>query len=595
MNPEFLLILAWLSVARCSSPTCRADVSEGENMSKCAPRQVALMQTNRVRTREVANATWQSSNQNDMPQQISTPQNLAHGVIEPKLNDVSWSEVQNAAFASIATLLDRFAYRKNGPEQQADLDQDHPWKQGLQNDTSVHLEISAWTVSFAAILYVGWSTRQQVKLMADAPSRIVTFIVLSIFVRCMDFSIVLPTVYDLVQQAGGSAAFSGSVIGASYTTAFIGVFMLNSAPFSKIYFRHLTLGCLAVLPLSSALYVVSSMSHEHLRLCLMFTARALSGVAEGILSTMHPAMLARVSHSEQLIDICALYTVSESLGYAVGPMVSSVWLQRIVPVMPTTFVDPLLVPVAGMAHLHLVVLAVAVFLIPGTQEVEDAKLAEEEEDEECKARQNHITSALFLLVAILTYFMSTALESATALVLEVQFSWSNTRIGYAIGLAFSTSILIHLFIKRSLRYFSDACLTLVALCVATLAVWFWLPTACPQCTDEHRCWLILGADAIIYGMLTLSIGNSEGLAMDLNKDEVNTICGFLTCSGSFASAISPAFSRYLVKTGGIEQYAVMQITICVGTLLFGTGAAVRYCHKLPLQLEDSEKDLSSKG
>ena len=51
-----------------------------------------------------------------------------------------------------------------------------------------------------------------------------------------------------VKEAGGSASFSGSVIGASYTTAFIGVFMLNSAPFNRMPFRHLTIGCLAVLP-----------------------------------------------------------------------------------------------------------------------------------------------------------------------------------------------------------------------------------------------------------------------------------------------------------------------------------------------------------
>lgn len=584
----FLMIFFILSLlGRCSATLDPWEVTTVErcDATEAADDHWSLTTQSLLQTSYISNSrlpiemtTRKTGEMEDKQTQTGTIANTEHDVVNSTASGMGPGETPQQHEQAPKIDSNEALFQSADPLQQALQKEERIGKQYLKIEESWQLVVGAWIVAASASLYVWWSVTQQVKQMKAVPRKVVSFIILSIFVRCIDFSIVLPTVYDLVKQAGGTASFSGLVIGAFYATAFIGVILLNSSPLSGMSFRRLTLGCLAVLPVSSCLYVSSSLAHGTVRLGLMTVARGLTGVVEGILSSNHPVMLARLSPASQLVDVCALYTVSESLGTALGPMVSSAWLQNIAPLLPKNVHAPLLLPVVGMCFIHCAILFVACIMIPENGAVEAAQNAEEEEEEseQSHTRWRSTISGLFVVVTILTYCMSTALESATALALEVQYYWSDTRVGYAIGLSFSFSILIHLLIKRCVTCISDALQTFFALICAIAMVWFWLPQACPYCTMPQRAMLILLSDAVIYGMLTLTVGNTEGIAMDFGTKHLNLIAGAFTCFGSLCSATSPAFARHLINVGGMEQYALAQLLVCGMTLFVCMGAVMAY-------------------
>jgi len=408
--------------------------------------------------------------------------------------------------------------------------------------------------------------------MPSVNGRVIGVILLGSFVRCLDYAVIIPTAWDLVASTGGNFAASGLIIGAYYASTIFGAGLLVALG-QKWSFHCITITACAVSALASGSYgLICLGSKGNIMLLRLFVARCVSGLAEGGVAQLHHSTLVRISPKESVVNVYTLVTLMEALGLSTGPMVSSILLQHFLPVLPIA--ADIATPAAGpfaIGLLHAVVMLLALKLLPGEHEMSCAikGLPAAPEDEDQSQSMPHSSrvfiASMFVMVSGLRYIVDAGIESATALVLELDYSWDLTTIGYMIGLCIGCYIPFYVCLESVGIHAGQKALQRSSLLAAFVMSWLLLPMMCSVLsrfflTPSCAVWIIT-SDAVVWPMMALANGFSDGHAYLLVPEHADSIAFSLTVLNALGYGIGPALARYIWATGGMQHYGALQITL----------------------------------
>ena len=188
--------------------------------------------------------------------------------------------------------------------------------------------------------------------------RVLIVIYISILVRCIDYTIIIPTVYGTAHRAHASAAVSGCIVGVYHGAGIFSCVLHAYTPIGSLSFRSCTFLCLATYPVGSLMYMLgASVQFGPATLSLTLISRGICGIAEGLIGTAHHSMLARLASANSQKDLFMLYTLVESMGAALGPITSSTLLLSVAPLVPS--LPQGAVPVLCMFVIHMLVFFLA--------------------------------------------------------------------------------------------------------------------------------------------------------------------------------------------------------------------------------------------
>jgi len=171
-------------------------------------------------------------------------------------------------------------------------------------------------------------------------------------------------------------------------------------------------------------------------------------------------------------------------------------------------------------------------------------------------------------------FLVSALEAATALILEKEFRMGTQEVGVAVGATFFVGLPITLLVDAARRghFISDVSLLSGAAAVATLASLMLFPMCstllghCGVHVPGLSVLLVLLADCVIFPAGYLANGILDGFAVQCSK--AGTFCcvenfrlmeGFL--QDAVARLIAPVIARTLVDRFGRLGYSAMQLSV----------------------------------
>jgi len=199
------------------------------------------------------------------------------------------------------------------------------------------------------------------------------------------------------------------------------------------------------------------------------------------------------------------------------------------------------------------------------------------DEDDCAVEQLDVATREDIWRASLVYgferaLIVSALEAGTALVLEIEFGWSTSSIGVAVGLAFFAAVPLALLggAVKSVRWFTMVQLMLLCAgtgCVASICFFPWVGAAL-SLGSNGSCLLILIADAIVFSAGYLSNGIVDGLAIRVSEvDSFYNSNNFILIreilQNLVARMLGPSLARFLLSFGGRSLYAALQQCISV--------------------------------
>jgi len=399
------------------------------------------------------------------------------------------------------------------------------------------------------------------------------------FVYMMTNSALIPLSYDITQKLGGGATLSGLLVGMMYVSTPLGfliarvVMRMGSQPFKRGFTSSCFL-CISVATLCTAVVVSPTCSYldKSTRLIILFTARAVLGLlAAGVASRR--MMMQSILPTGQNIGFNLGCNVALALGIGAGPPAVS-FISWMFDSHDTGIRDALALRLIAVVCFLVACLWWA--LTPNDlEELLDARRAEDANETQPSTtskispptKRNHQLWITALMLGTERATTISALEVATALLLEVEYGLSISAIGYIVGVAFVLGLPIVFVLDRFRHsaYISTETLLVVFMGTCAMATPFLFTGTSSflhQLLKVPRWTPLFFADALIFPAAFAMSGLADAIAM--NESDLDSIYNqenYIFASGvlqSLARGIGSPAARYLVYTGGQNVYASVQ-------------------------------------
>lgn len=403
------------------------------------------------------------------------------------------------------------------------------------------------------------------------------------------FTVVIPSSFDLLRDLGGTAVASGMMVG---------VFKLGHAIGATLYFvlakrhaeiwrnrsRSIMMTCAMVNTAAMALYVlvgaVAGRGSVHVdarrrMIYVLMLSRVLSGCAAGVRSMLQRAHVARLTPLGEKPLQQGRLIFSSVVGTGFGPLLASAAdilgayfgssAGRYDSVVMVSFMLVVSQPIAALCLEPLVAAQDELSL----DELPSGPVLD---DEESKRRR----SVMFfcLSFSLCRCVITSGLEVASAMILEVQMGWPREYLG-VIGVSFLAIIPVrHLCTK--LGWSAESVIrSLLGVALCGIIFLFPLPWLAAGSHTSHPALLsggvLLLGDTLVSGGFFLSDGLAQGILMQhllprsvsfLNVNTVN-LASVILMDG-FGRSIGPPLARLQVSHGGQSRYAFQQLIIALG-------------------------------
>lgn len=403
------------------------------------------------------------------------------------------------------------------------------------------------------------------------------------------FTVVIPSSFDLLQDLGGTAVASG---------AMVGVFKLGHAIGATLYFvlakrhaeiwrnrsRSIMMTCAMVNTTAMALYVLVGAvagrgpAHADARVRMIYVlmfSRVLSGCAAGVRSMLQRAHVARLTPLREKPLQQGRLIFSSVVGTGFGPLLASAadilgdyfgssagQYDSIVMVSLVLIVSQ---PIAALCLEPLVAAQDELSL----DELPSGPVLD---DDESKRRR----SVMFfcLSFSLCRCVITSGLEVASAMILEVQMGWPREYLG-VIGVSF-LAIIPGRHLCTKLGWSAESVIrSLLGVALCGIVFLFPLPWVAAGSHTPHTALLsggvLLLGDTLVSCGFFLSDGLAQGILMQhllprsvsfLNVNTVN-LASVILMDG-FGRSIGPPLARLQLSHGGQSAYALQQLIIALG-------------------------------
>lgn len=400
----------------------------------------------------------------------------------------------------------------------------------------------------------------------------------------VDMSILIPISYDIAQQLGHGALASGILVAASQ--AFQPVLALVSRWLvigkSYQYPRRFMLCCFGAEAVLTWLMVpvfeaCNHWSNQTVLYALVFL-RAMTG---GVLMLYGVPLSTCVYDSSPLEDRSQLsikFYLCLSIGVCVGPFVSSIMLTlHQGGAHDSCYTGRQSISVLGFVWAVVAVLATT--FLP--YDLEDKKPLVETPEEAAESAQalslaqavqripTRVREALVWAAVLFSAersFSIGAIEVATALLLEVEYSWTPEQIGYVLTGIFLITAFVGAFIWLLRKQVSDFVLmmgmAMISISGAVLFVDFGGSTG-----GHSSPWLLMLADVTVYSCMFQLTAFMEGIATEAALPGSTSYCSLenyvvmRNLAIQIPRALGPPVARALIDSCGRNTYVVLQLCL----------------------------------
>mmetsp|Transcript_90000 Transcript_90000/g.178907 ORF Transcript_90000/g.178907 Transcript_90000/m.178907 type:complete len:636 (+) Transcript_90000:62-1969(+) len=206
-----------------------------------------------------------------------------------------------------------------------------------------------------------------------------------------------------------------------------------------------------------------------------------------------------------------------------------------------------------------------------------AQLAVPDEDDDCAVESLDVNTRRAICHSSIAFCFERAmivsgLESASAFVLEVEFSWSVSTVSMAVGATFFLALPLTILgnTVTSRRWLSNLQFMLISAGMSCFASVMLFPRISSRKALGSRaaCVVILAADAVIFATSYLSNGILDGIALracDDNPSSAYSRANYCLISNAAiqcgARIIGPCVARWLLELHGRSLYASLQLLV----------------------------------
>mmetsp|Transcript_30207 Transcript_30207/g.68068 ORF Transcript_30207/g.68068 Transcript_30207/m.68068 type:complete len:433 (-) Transcript_30207:38-1336(-) len=402
----------------------------------------------------------------------------------------------------------------------------------------------------------------------------------------MTVTAIIPESHALMEELGNPAA-SGWLIGSAWLMS--GAFALMARffmePWKQQRIRALTLLITGGTTVCTILYAVAANPSSRLglssltRTVLLFVARL--GLGSIGMQTMFLRMMAqKVSPCRELVSYNFYRGICSPVGVGLGPLVSSLSCNA----MGAMGVrERAAAPLCFLALFWVMLFAFFSFALPRdiAAELHEKRIIDEEESEGAvtnltTASDGHLdtihSSKVSLIwtacavYGIIRAIMVSSLESATAFVLQLEFLWDTSRIGFAIGSVFLTGVPIAVACVQVRSFLPDSLLVCIssAVCAVATVVIFEDVGAILGSGAQ----LLLIADLGIFAALYLGSSLLDGVAAVVAApgkfySQENYLLINQLLQNSAARFLGPPAARFLILHHGRNAYACFQFILAL--------------------------------
>jgi len=350
--------------------------------------------------------------------------------------------------------------------------------------------------------------------------------------------------------------------------------------------RAAILSCLAILSILSLVFAMSAHPPMQLsnstRAAGILGTRALSGLIWATMTMVLNVMVTNITPKGLQVHSETIRTLGITLGLGSGPLFSSILTNAFEMEEPRARAAA---PGYFIAALWFVCLLIAWPVYPTDPELSRLLQAKEQADSQAdkpsepaalvSAQQKHVMldklSALCGVVfGIIRAYFTSSVESASALILEIEFGWATTDIGLVIGTSFLLATLLLLAIGGMRRFLDPDIFmhaNMVICCLSTLLLFQGVGTAPPY---------IVLAD--ILGFSTSFLAGTEAMGRAIAHAEPGTLLCVeniwvvrIVGQNNVSRFLSPPLARYVLAAGGRGMYAMTMFAVGVaGWMLCAT-------------------------
>jgi hypothetical protein len=424
------------------------------------------------------------------------------------------------------------------------------------------------------------------------------------FCGVCNYSVVIVESYRLSKALGHSASFSGQLIGIyMFAAAFGGSIMAivlkivpdvwKQRPREALILAQI----LNIVGFSLYTWVTSTVTYEaistwteakHLTVAIM-VARAMSGIGHGFCAQLLQVSFAHLTPLEHRPSQMARFFFVNTLGIGLGPMLAAT--MRVLDFCPKN--TPPRFELAGVSQLVLAVgalMAVSLFY-PRLQDVEDFVKTENDMARAYTPRGTPRGAALQKIIVIgcilatcIRACVTSGVEGATSLLLEVDYEWDPESIGVVIGAAFLCCFPAKTFIDIFYHHLTPF-QWIQALCSISLVGALLL--------FRHTWPTLIMADVLLFPSLYLSDGMVRGLMQQyalpsgsyFDQNHTTLWAMLLNSSGRY---FGPWMGRFLLDKASQTAYASLQVLLTISFWIIFEAMVVRPARAPELKLDKDD-------
>lgn len=396
------------------------------------------------------------------------------------------------------------------------------------------------------------------------------------------YSALIPASLDLARRLGHGATFSGLLLGTFWLPFFVGSlgYKVLAGRLSKKAHMLVGLGTTLLGTLAFTAFAVSPLAKAGV--WPLVAAQVLSGAALAYTGVCRDVLRKELYPPKALVEAMVRKKVLTCLGGGLGPLLGP-GLVAGLPGLPAE--------VAEVGGLIVLLPALSLLLVafaahfpsdlapPAPKPSGHRRSGEPGEEEEAAASRGDLGARLAALLCIEGLMVCRAVllsaqQVVTALILQLEFGWSHSQVGFAIAatslVGALPSLLVYQVAQRTMSDWNWVRLTLWASVLgAVLLMGHWCMTGVVPCLA-----LVLLADVVLFAALSLGDGVAQGWMLRYAMPSgwltpTNLSFANMLLVSSLARALVPPLARWTYVGFGRAGYTGMLLTfsLCALALL----------------------------
>lgn len=469
------------------------------------------------------------------------------------------------------------------------------WKDSHLWFTRVGLVVFIFTaIIFFAFHVAAGSRANEAGSRPHRPLQTVLLLYICMFMSSV--TVIIPASSALMHDLGLGATSSGVLIGCAWPLSSVVAFLMKPLvqDWDQSRVRLVLLVNYALQVLSTLAFALASdppaafgTVSDTARLAVFFISRLIVGVSGGS-DLLLNVMVWKIVPAKEIVSLEVNKTYCRILAIGLGPLVFSLVCWTTGASNPRTHSAH---PAYAFSVFWLIFGIIASVSIP--KKLTSLKQAKEAEDDRSSLegvsnkQENSFnvralpeTTRRSIWFAAMFYgferaLMVSALEAATSLIIEIEFSWNIKDVGLAVSMTFFIGLPFALLlnITRESGLITEARLMSGAAVTSVVASLLLFPSiSLARALEAHglsAVGSVLVADCFIFTSRYLANGIIDGLAVQSSLP--GTFCSMENfrlfeslLQDSLARFIGPILARYLISSHGRQAYSIMQL--CVSTL-----------------------------